>query len=117
MRIKDETVHFGEVRQPMAGVLLTIADIFEDELGYAIITSAVDGRHSFKSAHYRGDATDWRTWTSEDSGEQIPWAHKEIIVRRLQEKLGPAYDVVPEATHIHVEFDPKTLDEWETILT
>jgi hypothetical protein len=94
-----------------------IEAVLRDELGYdPVITSAVDGPHSYGSAHHRGDAIDVRTWLEEEMPMQIAWARKERLAKRLQDKLGPAYDVVPERTHIHIEFHPKTLEQWRTIL-
>lgn len=79
-----------------------IARVF-DAFGYqATITSGRDGDHMEGSLHYVGRALDWRTW-ADDHGTQIRASIKEKIVDEIQREIGPRFDVVPEATHIHVE--------------
>jgi hypothetical protein len=65
-----------------------------------VITSALEGRHKEGSRHYSGYALDLRIW-------DIPHGHVPMIVSELKAALGADYDVVLEADHIHVEFDPK----------
>lgn len=65
-----------------------------------VITSVTDGRHSRGSAHYAGNAFDFRT---RHMGQGLPVRVK----AELTQALGGDYDVVLEATHIHVEYDPK----------
>ena len=67
-----------------------------------VITSALDRAHSHGSLHYTGCAVDFRTnyFTPEEAGE----AHA-----TLKMAMGAQYDVVLEADHIHVEFQPKGL--------
>ena len=68
-----------------------------------VITSLFDGKHGAHTLHQRDGvcrAVDVRT-------RMLP---NEIIPNMLQEikdALGPHYDVVLEADHIHVEFDIK----------
>ena len=65
------------------------------------ITSCMDGQHMAGSLHYKGSAIDLRT-------KNVPRAIElKQIVDRLKECLGADFDVVVEADHIHVEFDPK----------
>jgi len=65
------------------------------------ITSGVEGKHGQNSLHYKGQALDLGT---RDYQEQL----KVTIRNELREALGGQFDVVLEATHLHVEFDPKT---------
>ncbi len=65
-----------------------------------VITSVTDGRHSRGSAHYAGNAFDFRT---RHLGPGLPAR----VGAELTRALGGDYDVVLEATHIHVEYDPK----------
>ena len=66
-----------------------------------VITSALDGKHSEKSLHYKGLAIDLRT-------KHIPSAGTlDAIVEAIRRSLGLQYDVVLESDHIHVEYDPK----------
>ena len=62
------------------------------------ITSGTDGKHMVGSKHYSGEALDIRLL-----GERT----KEFMAR-LSSRLGSAYQVILEADHIHVEFDPRT---------
>ena len=64
------------------------------------ITSLMDGTHSARSLHYSGRAVDFRT--RDLSALEV--AH---LAAALKSDLGPAFDVVVEETHIHVEWDPK----------
>ena len=67
-----------------------------------VVTSAADGEHMQGSLHYDHLALDLRVWDVPDH---------EALARKLQERLGPEYDVVAEwrgdtPSHIHVEYDP-----------
>ena len=66
----------------------------------ALLTSGVDGRHKRNSAHYTGRAVDLRT-------RNLAEINRPRAAELLQEALGDAYDVVLEADHCHVEYDPK----------
>ena len=61
------------------------------------ITSALDGEHMPGSKHYSGEAIDVRIWDL---------VNKEDCVTKIQESIGDDYDVVLEASHIHIEYDP-----------
>lgn len=89
-----------DARNMTATLMLGVAVVHSvyEALGLdLVITSIRDGRHMPRSLHYAGQAFDCRLPAG------IPLAD---LVRRLREALGPQYDVVPEETHIHVEFDP-----------
>lgn len=73
----------------------------------ATFTSGKDGEHKPKSGrtslHYDGLAGDWRT---RDVGENL----LTLIVNQIRVKLqaiNPAYQVVREKNHLHIEFDKK----------
>jgi len=71
--------------------------------GYpAIVTSARDGRHMTGSAHYAGNARDFR------STHVGTTAEKYAIVAAMLAELGPEFDVFleTEPEHIHAELDP-----------
>lgn len=70
------------------------------------ITALNDGKHSNRSRHYLGCAVDMRTW-KDYSGQQISRTDKAKIAEELRKRLGADFDVVPESTHIHIEYDPK----------
>lgn len=65
-----------------------------------VITSANDGVHGPNSLHYKGKALDLRT-------NNIPRHALPAVYADLKNSLGPHFDVVLEADHIHLEFDPK----------
>ena len=68
-----------------------------------VITSGSDSKHGPNSLHYVGKALDLRT-------NNLPPPAVQSIVDKLKEALGTQFDVVLEATHLHLEFDPK--DKW-----
>ena len=68
--------------------------------GMCVITSASDGVHGPNSLHYKGMALDLRT------RHLIP-AMLDKIAPELRIALGDQFDVVREADHFHIEFDPK----------
>ena len=77
--------------------------------GRAEITSVSDGSHSGKSKHYTGDAFDFKML--EYRLRDKAWGESESLAEAAAEALaialGPDFDVIAEATHIHVEYDPK----------
>jgi hypothetical protein len=82
---------------------IVLDGIYRDVGQEAIITSGGDGKHSRTSKHYAEnnlsgmiEALDFRTWHVD----------AEEIAAKARKKLGPDYDVVVEATHLHVEYDP-----------
>ncbi len=65
-----------------------------------VVTSSCHGDHMVGSAHYDNRALDFRIW-------HIPERERPARAEALSEALGDEYDVILEATHLHVEFDPK----------
>lgn len=72
-------------------------ELFRERAETLTITSCTDGAHKSGSLHYTGCAVDLR----------LPVLNPTVIVDALRSRLGPEYDVVLEADHIHVEYDPK----------
>lgn len=60
------------------------------------ITSGTDGVHRQGSKHYSGEALDFRLLGAQTSE----------FIARLQRRLGAAYQIIREADHVHVEYDP-----------
>ena len=85
----------------MAVALMIVAKAYEEIDKGCIITSGVEGRHSHGSDHYKGDALDFRT-------RHLHPVQAETLAMCIEERLGDDFDVVLEATHLHVEFDPKS---------
>lgn len=71
----------------------------------ALITSGTDGEHSAESLHYVGLAVDLRT-------RDLTAVQVAKLVAALRKRLNGSatanrpYQVVVEATHIHVEYQP-----------
>ncbi len=79
------------------------AVVIESVIPGAVITSALDGKHSPNSLHYRGRAFDVRAKTIAD---------KPSILTFLKAALGAEFDVIlenegTENVHFHIEHDPK----------
>ena len=63
-----------------------------------VVTSTYEGTHAPGSLHYANLAIDLRHTTFEG---------KKIAVDELRDILGHDYDIVEEASHIHIEYDPE----------
>lgn len=97
---QKEGIDVNGIHPMMMAAVPIICRVFHAFDSPALCTSGLEGEHDPASLHYVGCAMDWRIWYVDD-------AALEELVKALQEDLGPDYDVVLEATHIHVEFDPK----------
>ncbi len=62
-----------------------------------VVTAILNGPHMKNSLHYTGAAVDFTINIVKGRG---------AFVDELRERLGAAYDVIDEATHIHVEYQP-----------
>jgi len=69
-------------------------ELYGDEM---VVTSTYEGNHSAGSLHYANQAF--------DSG--LPKKNANEITNGIMNTLGADFDVVLEADHIHVEYDPK----------
>ena len=83
----------GDLTIPMQKGLGRVIQLYEGNGLDFYITCIRDGNHSPKSLHYIGNAVDFR-------------GHEEFSSFQIREVLGKDFDVVPERTHIHVEYDP-----------
>lgn len=70
-----------------------------------VITSCNDGNHMKGSLHYNNMAWDLRIWGLPDVKAAALELDGLLNIRHHD------YDVVVESDHLHVEFDPKTVDE------
>jgi len=64
--------------------------------GEAVVTSTNGGQHMFSSLHYKNAAIDFR----------LPHTNQSAVYKAIRRALGDEFDVVPEETHLHVEYDP-----------
>ena len=89
------------IQPEMALSACLIASVFaEFNNAECVITSATDGKHGPHSHHYKGFALDFRT-------RHVPEGWHARLHKRLQDALGPEFQVVLHKTHIHVEYDPE----------
>ena len=87
--------------EPQMILAMHIAEQCCAELGTdCTVTSAVEAKHGAKSLHYVGRAIDIRTRT-------LTPERQETLRERIASRLGTDFDVLREATHIHIEWDPK----------
>ena len=82
----------------MAGVM----DLWDFKGRMPVITSAQDfARTRVRgSKHYTGEALDFRTYYLKDQ-------EKQEFLKQAISAFGEDYDVVLEADHLHIEYDPK----------
>lgn len=98
IRLKDASVSVDGL-MPELWRAVSVAGAFWRERGDTLtITSGLDGTHSATSFHPKGLAVDLRT--SHLTPAEILDRAGELLVR-----LGGGYDVIIEATHLHVEYD------------
>lgn len=100
--IKDgvSLVGLNEVMRP---VLIIVEEVLRDRGYRTIITSGSEGEHSAASLHYYGKALDFRT-------RHIKEGHLPNIIALISDFLGICYDVVLEEDHLHIEYDPSTIN-------
>lgn len=77
--------------------ILIIEPILNEYGQELVITSGREGQHVKNSAHYRGDAIDFRNWQLVADGN----LHAAITV--MQDALGDEYWIKDSDTHIHLE--------------
>jgi hypothetical protein len=95
-------VNLRGVETQLVFAIVIVAEAYR-EAGFDLtITSVCDGKHMEGSLHGKGLAVDFRTKTAGISQEEA-----EDIADTIRHALGPQFDVVVEADHIHLEFDPK----------
>lgn len=81
--------------------------VYRDVNLQLVVTSITDGKHKEGSLHYKGLAFDLRT-------RDLSETEKQKILFRLKYLLEPqGYDVLIEADHIHIEYDPKKGETWQ----
>lgn len=80
-----------------------VAAVFSRHGYAATITSGLEGDHRAGSKHDTGDALDFRT---RDLPGGSTGLEAQLLAAEIAGELGAAYDVVLEASHLHVEYDP-----------
>jgi len=101
MKIKEGAILAGlDLR--MRPALIAAEEVYKKHgRKEAVITAGLDGTHSAGSLHYYGLAIDLRI------SHEVAFSEEEVkqVVADLQAALGMSFDVIPHATHIHVEYD------------
>jgi len=90
-------VDISRLRPEIRKKLPMLADEFRQIGEELTITSTFEGTHSAGSLHYANLAIDIRR----------PPCGLGYVRANIARKLGDAYDVILESTHIHIEYDPK----------
>jgi hypothetical protein len=100
MRFKNGVKIMG-LQPELLAALAVCDDIYQKFYNTdMVVTSAVDGKHAITSLHYAGAAADLRT-------RNIDTVHWDQLAEDLRLALTSEFDVVLEADHIHLEFQPK----------
>ncbi len=91
----------GNVSCPKSVIIVAaVANAKEEmKLGDLVVTSMNDSVHMRGSLHYSDQAVDFRT---HDLSHDVVREWAKVASRRL----GPAYQLIIEKDHLHVEFDP-----------
>jgi hypothetical protein len=97
MKLKDGVVLAG-LDTRMRPALIVCEDTYKDFGEELVITSGLEGCHSAGSLHYYGLAIDIRT-------RMFTLERKRDLADELQRRLGWAFTVVLESSHIHIEYD------------
>lgn len=99
VRVKDG-VRFHSPAIAMSVAVTAIAAVCREFSIELVITGGIEW-HSPPSLHVTGAALDIRT-------RDLRPGKKEIFADLVAKRLGDGFDVVLEADHLHVEYDPKT---------
>ena len=91
-------VDISRLKPQMRTALGVIEGCFQVHSIEAVVTSTFEGNHMPSSLHYGDLAVDVRL---------PPDKVRSSVMAQLIQRLGPKYDVVLEADHIHIEYDPK----------
>lgn len=101
MKIKAGVKVTG-LRPELLLALMVAEGVWQAEGQELVITSVIDGKHSATSLHYAGQAADLRIWGLADHVK---------TAAKLKESLGEDYDVIAEGDHVHVEFQPRRIQQ------
>ena len=100
MKIKDG-VRFSTPTMAMCHATMVVRDtlkLMDLSTTLLVITGGIE-QHEPPSKHVTGGALDYRT--------RYLGTRKEEFERLVRAGLGDGFDVVLEASHLHVEYDPK----------
>lgn len=92
-----------------AAVRLVVVGVFDENNYDCFLTAGYGGNHRDKSRHYSGLAEDYApshamiNQANEQGIELISY-----LADKIANRLPRGFDVVPEAKHIHIEYDPRS---------
>lgn len=99
-------VMVGGIQPEILLAVMVAHSIFDSLHLPFILTSAEDSDlHKSTSLHYKGKAVDIRLPSFYNPKPNLD----DAVCGSLRNALGAEYDVVLEANHIHVEYDPKPI--------
>jgi len=107
--IKEACLVSG-MRNEMMLATLIVFQVFI-EFGYWVrISSCTDGKHGRNSLHFSGAAKDYVGFYPSSRNKlpdtRLPEKKMGEIGQVISQRLGTEYDLVIEASHIHIEFQP-----------
>ena len=103
IQLKDASVSVHNTHPALWRAIATAADVWATWNADLILTSVNDGVHpggARPSFHPKGRAADLRIWN-------LPINARKQAVEELRHRLGPDFDVLLEADHCHIQYDPK----------
>lgn len=128
MNIAHPAVDLRGMHSDMLPAMMELDQLWREEVGYElIITAGRNGNHAAASRHWIGCAFDMRTWTTADSGVQLPKKRRNemlVLVRAILDKqpiqrflvLDKKYKVVDSngntlkrKTHFHIQLQEAIL--------
>jgi len=100
LSIKSGVRVFG-LSSPILLAVMVAQEVYREFSADLVITAGIDGKHVDYSFHYDGNAVDLRT--NNLATDKIP-----LILKAMQDRLGPDYFVQYEGDHLHIQFRPKS---------
>lgn len=99
MNLKTGVTLVGIRPELMVGLIIA-NEVYRSHGVDMVITSIMDGVHSKTSLHYSGQAADLRI-------KNLGNVDRYDIAEEIKDRVGIDFDVIVEATHIHLEFQPR----------
>jgi hypothetical protein len=93
-------VRITGIRPELLIAVIAAERVFDHAGHDLMLTACIDGKHMAGSLHYSGLAVDIRT-------KNVPVTGVPELIARIKACVGGDFDVILEADHIHVEFQPK----------
>lgn len=100
IKLKDNSIDLSNLNPALNIALYTLDKIIEQYTPFTVITCGREGKHSYTSLHYSGNAVDIRSrgLTKEQQLE---------VKKEFDKAMNIDYDFVIEDDHFHLEYQPK----------